>query len=50
MEKKNYIFCALDFSDLEQSINFTNKIKNHIGGIKLGLSFLQKMDLMVLKK
>ena len=42
MEKKNYIFCALDFTNLEESINFTNKIKNHIGGIKLGLSFYKK--------
>ncbi len=42
METKNYIFCALDFSDLEQTISFTKKIKNHVGGIKLGLEFFTK--------
>ena len=42
METKKYIFCALDFSDLNQSILFTKKIKNHIGGIKLGLEFFTK--------
>ena len=42
MEKKKLIFCALDFTNLEESINFTNKIKNHIGGIKLGLEFFTK--------
>ena len=42
MEKKKLIFCALDFTNLQESINFTNKIKNHIGGIKLGLEFFTK--------
>ena len=42
MNFKNKIFCALDFSDLEQTIQFTNKIKNHIGGIKIGLEFFCK--------
>ncbi|MBD22285.1 MAG: orotidine-5'-phosphate decarboxylase [Alphaproteobacteria bacterium] len=42
METKNYIFCALDFSDLEQTISFTKKIKDHVGGIKLGLEFFTK--------
>ena len=42
MEKKKLIFCALDFTNLEESINFTNKIKNHIGGVKLGLEFFTK--------
>ena len=40
-ETKDYIFCALDFSELEESINFT-KIKSQIGGIKLGLEFFTK--------
>ena len=44
METKNYIFCALDFSDLEQTVTFAEKIKDHIGGIKLGLEFFRKMD------
>ena len=39
MSFKNKIFCALDFSELEQTLRFTNKIKNHIGGIKIGLEF-----------
>ena len=42
METKNYIFCALDFSDLEQTVTFAEKIKDHIGGIKLGLEFFTK--------
>ena len=42
MNFKNKIFCALDFSELEQTIQFTNKIKNHIGGIKIGLEFFCK--------
>ena len=40
--EKKLIFCALDFTNLEESINFTNKIKNHIGGAKLGLEFFTK--------
>ena len=43
METKKYIFCALDFSDLELILNFAKKIKDHVGGIKLGLEFLQKI-------
>lgn len=39
MNLKDYIFCALDFSDLNQTIEFTDIIKNDIGGIKLGLEF-----------
>ena len=39
MNFKNKIFCALDFSELDQTIKFTNLIKNHIGGIKIGLEF-----------
>ena len=42
MKTKDYIFCALDFSELEESINFTKKIKSQIGGIKLGLEFFTK--------
>ena len=44
MKTKDYIFCALDFSELEESINFTKKIKSQIGGIKLGLEFSPKME------
>ncbi len=42
MSFKNKIFCALDFSELDETIQFTNKIKNHIGGIKVGLEFFCK--------
>ena len=42
METKKYIFCALDFSELEKTISFTKIIKDHIGGIKLGLEFFTK--------
>ena len=39
---KKKIFCALDFSDIDQTINFTKIIQPHIGGIKLGLEFFCK--------
>ena len=42
MNLKKKIFCALDFSELDQTIQFTDKIKNHIGGIKIGLEFFCK--------
>ena len=49
MSFKNKIFCALDFSELEQTVQFTNKIKNHVGGIKIGLEFFAKMGQLELK-
>ena len=42
MNLKKKIFCALDFSELDQTIQFTDKIKDHIGGIKIGLEFFCK--------
>ena len=42
METKKHIFCALDFSNLELTLSFAKKIKDHIGGIKLGLEFFTK--------
>ena len=42
MSQKKHIFCALDFSDLKKTIEFTNIIKDHVGGIKLGLEFFCK--------
>ncbi len=42
MSFKKNIFCALDFSDLEETIEFTKLIKDHIGGIKIGLEFFCK--------
>ncbi len=42
MNFKKKIFCALDFSELDQTIQFIKKIKDHIGGIKIGLEFFCK--------
>ena len=42
MKLKNYVYCALDFSDLNQTLNFTDKIFKHIGGVKVGLEFFVK--------
>ena len=40
MKPKDYVFCALDFSDLDETLNFANKIYKDIGGLKVGLEFL----------
>ena len=42
MKLKNYVYCALDFSDLNQTLNFTDKIFKHVGGVKVGLEFFVK--------
>ena len=42
MTTKKFIFCALDFTDLEKTLEFTEIIKNNVGGIKLGLEFFSK--------
>ncbi len=42
MKLKNYVYCALDFSDLNETLNFANKIHKHIGGLKIGLEFFIK--------
>jgi len=42
MDFKNFIFCAIDFSDLEQSKRLISKIQKYIGGIKIGLEFFSK--------
>ena len=58
MESKKYIYCALDFKKIEECEKILMKIKNYIGGIKLGLEFfianglhgvqaLQKYDLPI---
>ena len=39
MESKKYIYCALDFKKLEDCEKILIKIKDYIGGIKLGLEF-----------
>ncbi len=45
MNPKEYVYCALDFSDLNKTINFTNKIYKHVGGVKIGLEFFVKYGL-----
>ena len=42
MNTKRFIFCALDFTDLKKTLDFTEIIKNNIGGVKLGLEFFSK--------
>ena len=42
MDFKNFIFCAIDFTDIEQSKRLVSKIQNYIGGIKIGLEFFSK--------
>ena len=42
MNLQDKIFCALDFSDLNKTIHYVEVIKNHVGGIKLGLEFFCK--------
>lgn len=39
MELKKYIYCAIDFKALTDAEQLISKIKNHIGGIKIGLEF-----------
>ena len=42
MKPKDYVFCALDFSDLDETLNFANKIYKDIGGLKVGLELFVK--------
>ena len=42
MNFKDFIFCAIDFTDLEQSKKLISKIQKHIGGIKIGLEFFSE--------
>ena len=39
---KRKIFCALDFSEIEETIEFVKLIQDHIGGIKVGIEFFLK--------
>lgn len=36
---KEYLFCALDFKDIEITESFLDKVAEQIGGIKIGLEF-----------
>ena len=38
MKFKDIIFCAIDFSDLKKSLKFIEKIRGHIGGVKIILN------------
>ena len=42
LSPKNKIFCALDFTELKQTCQFVEKIKENVGGIKVGLEFFFK--------
>ena len=42
MNFRDFIYCAIDFSDLEQSKKFISKLQKYIGGIKIGLEFFSK--------
>ena len=42
MIHKEKIFCALDFTEIKETQKFINKIRNHVGGIKIGLEFFFK--------
>ena len=39
LDIKKYLFCAIDFKRMDHSEKILSIIKNHIGGIKLGLEF-----------
>ena len=45
MNFRNFIFCAIDFTDIEQSKRLISKIQKYIGGIKIGLEFFPRMGL-----
>ena len=42
MDLNKFIFCAIDFKNVYQAEGLIEKIKNHIGGIKVGLEFFVK--------
>ncbi len=42
MQPKKFIFCALDFGNIKEALFFANKIKDYVGGLKLGLEFFVK--------
>jgi orotidine-5'-phosphate decarboxylase len=50
MDLKKYVYCALDFSSLEKTLNFTQEISKEIGGVKLGLEFFLKYGIEGVKK
>ncbi len=39
---KKKIFCALDFSEMNETVEFVKLIREHIGGIKVGIEFFLK--------
>jgi len=42
MNYKDYIFCAIDFTEIEESKKFISRISDYVGGIKIGLEFFSK--------
>lgn len=50
MDLKKYVYCALDFSSLEKTLNFTQEISKEIGGVKLGLEFFLKYGIEGVQK
>lgn len=42
MNYKDRIFCAIDFTEIEESKKFVSTISDYIGGIKIGLEFFSK--------
>ncbi len=42
MNYKDNIFCAIDFTKIEESKKFISKISDHVGGIKIGLEFFSE--------
>ena len=47
LSSKNKIFCALDFTELKQTCEFVERIKENVGGIKVGLEFFLRTELKV---
>ena len=39
MNFRSLIFCAVDYTDIEESKKLISKIENFVGGIKIGLEF-----------
>ena len=42
MNFRSLIFCAVDYTDIEESKKLISKIENFVGGIKIGLEFFSK--------
>ena len=47
---KNPIILALDVNSLTKALSIISDLKDHIGGVKLGMEFLILLDLMELER